>query len=132
MGVVIKDRRTAKCLWVNIEGEGLCFTTDLSARQWESWVRFWVRGCRWEEMRELSATNEMRLSTVEWGFADGFSAIDEMCLSLVEWGFGCEGEWECFGVWTLKCLKYDHKSSIRNSISTWLHVEKSPCQMFVA
>ena len=32
--------------------------------------------------------------------------------------FGCEGEWECSRVWTLKWLKYDHKSSIRNSIST--------------
>ena len=138
MGVVIKDRRTAKCLWVNIEGEGLCFTTDLSARQWESWVRFWVRGRRYEFsiVDGFSAANEMRLSPIEWGFADGFSAADEMHLSPVEWGFkvcmfGCEGEWECSRVWTLKCLIYDHKSSIKNSISTCLYVEKSPGQMFV-
>ena len=45
--------------------------------------------------------------------------------------FGCEGEFSCSGVWTLKC-QYDHKSSIRNSISTWIHVEKSPYQMVVA
>ena len=118
MGVVIKDRRTAKCLWVNIEGEELCFTTDLSARQWESWVRCWVRGYRWEEMR-VFCTDEMCLSSVEWGF--------RVCM------FGCEGEWECSGrlsksekwnkSWVcVLCLKYDHKSSIRNLISTWLHV----------
>ena len=42
-------------------------------------------------------------------------------------------------VWVRECssldaeaIKYDHKSSFRNSISMWLHVEKSPCQMFVA
>ena len=44
---------------------------------------------------------------------------------------------QCLGArvfWSLdaEAVKYDHKSSFRNLISTWLHVETSPCQRFVA
>ena len=134
MRVVIKDRRTTKCLWVNIEGEGLCFTTDLSARQWESWVRFWVRGRRWEKMRVFCRW---------WVFYCRWDALVSDRVRVwgiyvwvwrkvrVFWTLSDSEKWNKSWVCVL-CLKYDHKSSIRNSILTWLHVEKSSHQIFVA
>ena len=89
------------------------------------------------------------------GFADGFF---DVCTCLCRWVcmFGCESVlksppmglpmvmsalvsgWDLY-VWVRECsgldvevVKYYHKSSFRNSISTWLHVENSPCQMLIA
>ena len=73
------------------------------------------------------------------GFADGFSDVCA-CLRL---GFVCLGV-RVFWSLDADVVKYDHKPSFRNLISTyrklcfrnsismWLHVEKSPCQTFVA
>ena len=48
-------------------------------------------------------------------------------------GFVCLGVKESSRVLESRCLsEYDHKSSIRNLISMWLHVEKNPCHMLIA
>ena len=125
---------------------GLICTKNSEDREEDEVKLEW--GCQWEETGVFFRRWDVLVSVD--GFADGFS---DVCTCLHRWVcmFGCESVlkslpmglpmvmsalvsgWDLY-VWVRECsgldvevVKYYHKSSFRNSILTWLHVEKSQC-----
>ena len=67
------------------------------------------------------------------GFLPSMNFLPPMRCACLRFGFVCLGVKESSRVLESGCLsEYDHKSSIRNLISMWLHVEKNPCHMLIA